>query len=81
MSTFLFLLLIAAMIATVVVLVRGLAVFLLNASADARGDKGDPNVPSESAIKSNKMMQYRIFFQAIAIFIIVLILFIGSSKG
>jgi hypothetical protein len=81
MSTFLFLLLIAAMIATVVALVRGLAVFLLNASADARGDGRDPNVPSESAIKSNKMMQYRIFFQALAIFIIVLILFIGGSKS
>jgi hypothetical protein len=80
MSTFLFLLLIAAMIATVVVLVRGLAAFLLNASADARGD-GDPNVPTESTLKSNKMMQYRIFFQAIAIFIIVLILFIGSARN
>jgi len=56
-------------------------VFLLNASADARGDGSDQNVPTESAIKSNKMMQYRIFFQAIAIFIIVLILFIGSARS
>jgi len=78
MSTFLFILLIAAMIATVVVLIRGLATFLLNASADARsGETG----PSASSLKSNKMMQYRIFFQAIAIFIIVLILFIGSARS
>jgi len=78
MMTFLTILLIAAMIAVVVVLVRGLATFLLNASADARsGETG----PSESALKSNKMMQYRVFFQAIAIFIIVLILFIGSARS
>ena len=78
MMTFLTILLIAAMIAVVVVLVRGLATFLLNASADARsGETG----PSESALKSNKMMQYRVFFQAIAILIIVLILFIGSARS
>ena len=78
MMTFLSIVLIAAMIAVVVVLIRGLATFLLNASADARsGETG----PSESALKSNKMMQYRVFFQAIAVFIIVLILFIGSAKS
>ncbi|RZF65505.1 twin transmembrane helix small protein [Sphingomonas populi] len=78
MMTFLSILLIAAMIAVVVVLIRGLATFLLNASADARsGETG----PSESALKSNKMMQYRVFFQAIAVFIIVLILFIGSARS
>ncbi|WP_371128265.1 twin transmembrane helix small protein [Sphingomonas sp. NFR15] len=76
--TFLTILLIAAMIAVVVVLIRGLATFLLNASADARsGETG----PSESALKSNRMMQYRIFFQAIAIFIIVLILVLGGTRS
>ncbi|WP_338061570.1 twin transmembrane helix small protein [Sphingomonas pollutisoli] len=76
--TFLTILLIAAMIAVVVVLIRGLATFLLNASADARsGESG----PSESALKSNRMMQYRIFFQAIAIFIIVLILVLGGTRS
>lgn len=78
MTTFLTILLVASMIAVVVVLVRGLATFLLNASADARsGETG----PSPSSLKSNRMMQYRIFFQAIAIFIIVLILFVGSAKS
>ena len=74
--TFLSLLLIAAMIAVVVVLVRGLAVFLLNASNEVRGEGG----PSASALKSNKMMQYRIFFQAIAIAIVVAILFLAGKN-
>ena len=77
MSTFLFILLIAAMIATVAMLVRGLAVFLLNASNEVRdGSQG----PSASALKSNKAMQYRIFFQAIAIMIVVVILVLAGKN-
>lgn len=75
MNTFLFILLIAAMLATVAMLVRGLAVFLLNASNEV---KGEGRGPTASALKSNKMMQYRIFFQAIAIVIVVLILFLAG---
>ncbi len=75
MSTFLFLLLVAAMIATVVMLVRGLAIFLLNASNEVKGEG-----PSASALQSNKMMQYRIFFQAIAIVIVVAILFLAGKN-
>ena len=41
------------------------------ATAQAKGDTG----PSAGALKSNRMMQQRIFFQAIAILIVVLILF------
>ena len=77
MSTFLFILLIAAMLATVAMLVRGLAVFLLNASNEVKGEGGGPTA---SALKSNKMMQYRIFFQAIAIVIVVLILFVAGKN-
>jgi len=77
MNTFLVLLLIAAMIATVVMLVRGLAVFLLNASNEVRdGSRG----PSTAALKSNKAMQYRIFFQAIAIMIVVVILVLAGKN-
>ena len=77
MSTFLFILLIAAMIATVVMLVRGLAIFLLNASNEVRdGSQG----PSTAALKSNKAMQYRIFFQAIAIMIVVVILVLAGKN-
>ena len=70
MQTFLVLLLIAAMIATVVALVRGVITFLQEASAEARGDG-----PSNVALKSNRMMQQRILFQAVAIVIVVLLLF------
>ena len=77
MSTFLFILLIAAMIATVAMLVRGLAIFLLNASNEVRGGNQGP---SASALKSNKAMQYRIFFQAIAIIIVVLILILAGKN-
>jgi hypothetical protein len=77
MNTFLFILLIAAMIATVVMLVRGLAIFLLNASNEVRdGSRG----PSTAALKSNKAMQYRIFFQAIAIMIVVVILVLAGKN-
>ena len=72
MSIFLIFLLVAAMIAVVVVFVRGLVVFLANATEEAKnGGTG----PSASALKSNKMMQYRILFQALAVLIVVVILF------
>ena len=68
MQTFLILLLIAAMIATVVALVRGVVSFLQSQSADVRGD-----VPNAAALKSNRMMQQRVLFQAVAIVIVVVI--------
>ena len=70
MNTFLVILLIAAMIATVVAMVRGIIAFLQDSTAQVKGDG-----PSASSIKSNRMMQQRIFFQAGAILIVVLILF------
>lgn len=76
MNTFLFILLIAAMLATVAMLVRGLVIFLMSASAEVKGEGG----PSSSALKSNKAMQYRIFFQAIAIVIVVLILLVAGKN-
>ena len=76
MNTFLVILLIAAMLATVAMLVRGLVIFLMSASAEVKGERG----PSASALKSNKAMQYRIFFQAIAILIVVLILFVAGGR-
>ncbi len=70
MSTFLALLLIAAMIATVVALVRGVVIFLKNAGDEVRSGEG----PSAASLQSNKMMVYRIMFQGIAIMLIVLLL-------
>lgn len=75
MQTFLILLLIAAMIATVVALIRGLVIFLKTTEAELKeGGTG----PSASATQSNKMMQARILFQALAIVIVVLILFLAG---
>ncbi|HCB76996.1 twin transmembrane helix small protein [Sphingomonas yantingensis] len=71
MNTFLVILLIAAMIATVVALIRGIVAFLKVTEAELKGD----GPPSAASIKSNKMMQFRIFFQAIAVLIVVLIMF------
>jgi uncharacterized membrane protein len=70
-NIFLVILLIAAMLATVVALVRGIVAFLKTTEAELKGDGG----PSASSIKSNKMMQFRIFFQALAVLIVVIILF------
>ncbi|TPG48240.1 twin transmembrane helix small protein [Sphingomonas glacialis] len=79
MSTFLTILLVAAMIAVVVVLVRGLVVFLLGASQDLRDGTSSDRV-SASSIQSNKMMQYRVMFQAIAIFLVVLLMWLAGKS-
>ena len=73
--TFLAILLIAAMLATLAALVYGVVMFLKNSSAEVHGDG-----PGEYAIKSNKAMQFRIFFQAGAILIVVLILFVAGQR-
>ncbi len=70
MNTFLVILLVAAMIATVVALVRGIVAFLQDSTAQVKGEG-----PAASSVKSNKMMQQRVLFQAIAILIVVVILF------
>jgi hypothetical protein len=74
MNTFLALLLVAAMIATVVALVRGIVSFLQEGTAQVKNGDG----PSPAALKSNRMMQMRIFFQALAITIVVLIMFLAG---
>ncbi len=74
MNTFLVILLIAAMLATVVALVRGIIAFLQESHAQVKNGEG----PSAASLKSNKMMQQRIFFQAMAIVVVVLILFLGG---
>jgi hypothetical protein len=78
MNVFLALLLIAAMIATVVALVRGIVIFLKTTEADL---KAGPNGPTQAGLRSNKMMQFRIFFQALAIMIVVLLLFLNQHGG
>ena len=75
-NTFLILLLVAAMIATVVALVRGVVAFLKTTEEDL---KGDGVGPSASSVKQNKAMMHRVIFQAVAILIVVILL--ASSRG
>ena len=75
MNVFLVILLVAAMIATLVALVRGIVTFMRTTDAELRGTG-----PSASSLKSNKLMQQRIFFQALAILIVVVILYAAGNR-
>jgi hypothetical protein len=71
MNSFLIILLILAVIATVVMLVRGIIAFLQTTEADLKSDAAGP---SASGLKQNRMMMGRIMFQAIAVIIVMLLL-------
>lgn len=75
-NTFLILLLVAAMIATIVALVRGVVAFLKTTEEDLKNDGTGPSV---SSVKQNKAMMQRVIFQALAILIVVVILM--ASRG
>ena len=72
----LILLLVAAMIATLVALVRGVVAFLKTTEADLNSDGTGP---SASSVKQNKAMMQRVIFQAVAILIVVIMLF--ATRG
>jgi Hypoxia induced protein conserved region len=75
MNTFLILLIIAAALAALVSLVRGIIAFLKTTEEDLNsGNTG----PSASSLKQNKMMFARIGFQAVAILLVALLL---MAKG
>jgi hypothetical protein len=77
MNTFLVLLIIAAAIATVVMLVRGVISFLQATEEDLKsGNMG----PSASSLKQNKMMFGRIGFQAIAVLLVALLLLMNGGS-
>lgn len=76
MTVFLTILLILAVIATVVMLVRGIIAFLQTTEADL---KGDSLGPSASGVKQNKMMMGRIMFQAIAVLIVIVMLALARN--
>ena len=75
MSTFFLVLIILAVIATLVALIRGLITFLKTTEQDLMGTG-----PSVSGLKQNRMMRARIGFQALAIVLVVLFLLISQSK-
>ena len=70
MNTILVILLVLAMIATLVALVRGVIALLRTKEAELMGGTG----PSQSGLQQNRAMKSRLMFQAIAIIIVVLLL-------
>jgi hypothetical protein len=76
MTLFLILAAAAAMAATVFVLIRGLVNMAGTTDADLTGTG-----PSERQLKSNKLMQQRIIFQAVAIGLLALVLLFASAKA
>lgn len=75
MQTFLAIFLILAMLATLFALVRGIIAFLRTSHEDLAG--GGLN---QSGLKQNKAMRMRIFFQALAILIVIMILLLSGSR-
>jgi len=73
-NTIFFILILAAMVATVVALVRGIIAFLRTSEADLKA--GGIN---HSGLKQNKMMRMRIAFQAVAIILVILLLMMGRQ--
>lgn len=74
MNTILIILLVLAMVATLVALIRGIIAFLKTTEADLNGTG-----PNTSGVRQNKMMRQRIMFQALAV--IIVILFLMMSRG
>jgi len=78
MQLFLAILLLAAMLATAFVLIKG----LVNMAGTTQAELEDKSAgPTPRMLKSNKLMVRRIQFQAIAIAIIAIILLTLSAKG
>lgn len=75
MNTFLVILLVLAVIATVVSLVRGIVAFLQTTKIDLESG-GEQLV--ELQLKQNRMMFNRIKFQALAILIVAVLLMMNS---
>ena len=69
MSTFLVILIVLAALATLGALIRGVVIFLKTTEAELHG-KG----ASQSSQRQNKAMMMRVFFQALTILLVALLL-------
>ncbi|MCW3846363.1 twin transmembrane helix small protein [Sphingomonas sp. LB-2] len=77
MTLFAVLLIVALMIATFVTLIMG----LINMTKSVRGEaESEGEGPSERALRSNKLMWYRIYFQLGAVLVIALLLFAAGAN-
>ena len=72
MTTFLVILLIGLMIATVVSLIRGVVAFIKSTKIDLETGRGE--TATEMQLMQNRMMMNRIKFQALAIVVVVILL-------
>jgi len=77
MKVILVILLLAAMGATLFMLIKGIVTFLKTTEADLRNDGAGP---SQSSLKQNRAMMGRITFQAIAILLLALIMLAFGGK-
>lgn len=77
MNVFLTLLIIAAAIATVVMLVRGVVAFLRTTEEELKSGSAGP---SASSLKQNKMMFARVGFQALAVLLVALLLLMNGGS-
>lgn len=77
MNTFLIILIIAAAIATVAMLVRGVVTFLKTTEEELKsGNSG----PSASSLKQNKAMFARIGFQAVAVLLVAVLMLLNGGN-
>ncbi|MDX3909894.1 MAG: twin transmembrane helix small protein [Sphingobium sp.] len=77
MNTFLIILIIAAAIATVVMLVRGIVTFLKTTQEELNSGQSRP---SASSLKQNKAMFARIGFQAVAVLLVALLMLLNGGS-
>lgn len=71
MNIFLILLIVAAAIAALVSLIRGVVAFLKTTEEELNSDTPGP---SASSLKQNRMMMARLGFQAVAILLVAILL-------
>lgn len=74
-NIFLVILIVAAAIAALVMLIRGIIAFLKTTEEDLKSGEG----PSASGMKQNKMMTARIMFQALAILLVAVLLLVRGG--
>jgi len=77
MNSVIILLIIAAAIATVVMLVRGIVTFLKTTEEELNSGQAGP---SASSLKQNKAMFARIGFQAVAVLLVALLMLLNGGS-
>ena len=77
MNSFLFVVIGALMLLTLITLIRGIVAFMATTKAELERPEGSG--PSDMQLKQNKLMFRRIFYQAAAIIVVALLLFANQK--